>query len=183
MRANTIQNDRLAPVGATQLVLPEDFDELTGTTMQPQDMKIWASSDGVKLDGITLIGCPRGSGKQFVVQGVLYCVMKITEEEIELQMLPDYCHGSKDEKLTIPIEEVCLQLRLSHAMCYYTIQGRTIRDRHIVLLDTDHRHFNVRALIVGLSRAPLGKYLHIGNSTSEGLFCGPRKHVQIMRSV
>ena len=109
--------------------------------------------------------------------------MKITEEKIELQMLPDYCHGSKDEKVTIPIEEVCLQLRMSHAMCYYTVQGRTIRDRHIVLLDTDHRHFNVRALIVGLSRAPLGKFLHIGNSTSEGLFCGTRRHVQVMRCV
>ena len=136
MRANTIQNNILAPAGATRLSLPEDFDELTGTTMQPQDMKIWASSDGVKLDGITLIGCPRGSGKQFVVQGVLYCVMKIAEGEIELQMLTDCCHGSKDEKITVPIEEVCLQLRMSHAICYYTIQGRTIRDRHIVLLDT-----------------------------------------------
>ena len=143
MRINARQNERLAPTGSAFMewmgihneATEETRWELTGTTMQPQSMYLWASSDGEKLDGITLIGCPRGSGKQLVVQGVVYCVMDIGETHVEVQMLPEYCHGLKDEKVSIPREDVCTQLRLAHAMCYYTVQGRTIKDRHIVLLD------------------------------------------------
>ena len=49
-----------------------------------------------------------------------------------------------------------------------------MRDRHIVLLDIEHQHFSVRALIVGLSRATHGRWLHIGDSDSEALFGGER---------
>ena len=59
-------------------------------------------------------------------------------------------------------------------MCYYTCQGRTVRDRHIVLLDTTHQHCSVRALIVGLSRATHGSWLHFGDQQSEALFGGDR---------
>jgi len=178
VRVNAIQNARLAPAGAT--LLEWDGEEFTGTTMQPQSMRVWASSDGEKLDGITLIGCPRGSGKELVVQGVIYSVMGITETHLELQMLPEYCHGRKDEKASVPIDEACAQLRPAHAMCYYTVQGRTVRDRHVVLLNTDHKHLTVRALIVGLSRATHGKFVHIGDSASESLFCGERRVRQTM---
>ena len=159
-----------------------DADDLTGTCMQPQSMKIWPCSDEDKLDGIHLIGCPRGSGKQLVVQGVIYCAIDITETEVELQMLPEYCHGAKDERVTIPIEDVCSQLRPTHAMCYYTMQGRTVKARHIVLLDTQSQYFSVRALIVGLSRTTHGSFLHIGDDTSQGLFVGERTVRQIRRS-
>ena len=59
-------------------------------------------------------------------------------------------------------------------MCYYTCQGRTVRDRHLVLLDTTHTHFSARALIVGLSRATHGRWLHVGDDNSEALFGGER---------
>ena len=124
--------------------------------------------------GQELIGCPRGSGKQRVVQGVIYTVTAINEEGIELQMLPEYRRGADDETTSVPWDEVCAQMRLCTALCYYTAQGRTIRDRHIVLLDTTHQHFSVRALIVGLSRATHGKWLHIGDDQSEALFAGER---------
>ncbi len=74
----------------------------------------------------------------------------------------------------MPLDEACVQLRLCHAMCYYTCQGRTVRDRHIVLLDTTHKHFSVRALIVGLSRATHGRWLHVGDDNSEALYGGER---------
>ena len=45
----------------------------------------------------------------------------------------------------------------------------------MVLLDTDRKHFSVRHLIVGLSRATHGRFLHIGNSLSEGIYCGERR--------
>jgi hypothetical protein len=176
---NKIQNERLAPEGS--IYCQWEGEDLVGATMQPQSMRIWPCASKDKLDGIHLIGCPRGSGKQFVVQGVIYCVMDITENEVELQMMPEYCHGAKDELVKIPIDEVCSQLRPTHAMCYYTMQGRTVKNRHMVLLDTDSMHFSVRALIVGLSRVEEGSFLHIGDSISQGLFVGERKVRQIDR--
>ena len=80
---------------------------------------------------------------------------------------------------------MCTQLRMAHAMCYYTSQGRTIRDRHIVLLDTTHQLFSVRALIVALSRATHGSYLHVGDEQSEALFagCGKRSKNNICSDI
>ena len=110
-----------------------------------------------------------------VVQGVIYSVVEITEETVKLQMRQEYCNGADDEAVEIPRDSVVSQLRLTHAMCYYTCQGRTVKDRHIVLLDTDHPHFSTRSLIVGLSRATHGKYLHLGDEDSEQTFCGDRR--------
>ena len=93
---------------------------------------------------------------------------------LELRMRPEYCRGADDEMALVPLDEACTQLRLCHAMCYYTCQGRTVRDRHIVLLDTRQKHFSVRALIVGLSRATHGRHLHVGDDNSEALFGGDR---------
>jgi len=177
---NRIQNERLAPPGA--LHCQWDGEDLIGATMQPQSMRIWSCTHKDKLDGIHLIGNPRGSGKKLVVQGVIYCVMDITDSGVELQMMSEYCHGAKDERVTVPIEDVCSQLRPTHAMCYYTMQGRTVKNRHLVLLDTSSIYFSVRALIVGLSRVEEGSFLHIGDSTSQGLFVGERKVRQIDRS-
>ena len=143
-RIHARQNARLKPDGALFCEWAQEED-LCGATMQSQSMCLWV--------GLELIGCPRGSGKQLTVQGVIYTVTAITENELELQMRPEYCHGRDDEKVSVPLDEACAQLRLCHAMCYYTCHGRTVRDRHIVLLDTKHKHFSVRALIVGLSRA------------------------------
>ena len=89
-------------------------------------------------------------------------------------MLPEFRFGADDETTSVLWDEVCAQLRLCHSLCFYTAQGRTIRDRHIVLLDTAHQQFSVRALIVGLSRATHSKWLHIGDEQSEALFAGER---------
>ena len=89
-------------------------------------------------------------------------------------MLPEFRRGADDEKVSVQWDEVCAQLRMCHSLRYYTVQGRTIRDRHIVLLDTTHQHFSVRALIVGLSCATHGRWLHVGDEQSEALFAGER---------
>ena len=168
IRVNEIQSRRLAPAGALECPYEvEEDDERPGTTMRPQTMRIWP--------GMDLMGCPRGSGKQLVVQGVIYTVTGITETHLNLQMRPEYCHGADDERASVPLEDVCEQLRLCHAMCFYTVQGRTVRDRHIVLLDTENRNFSVRALIVGLSRATHGSFLHVGDESSEAIFAGARR--------
>ena len=147
--------------------------------MQPQSMRVW--------EGIELIGCPRGSGKKLgVVQGVMYHVTAITDISLTVVMQKEYrrCPDTVQagEEATVPLEEVCTQLRPAHALCYYTCQGRSI-SRKIVLLDTGHKYFSVRALIVGLSRATHGSLLHIGDSVSDGLFAGERRVRQIRRCV
>ena len=164
MRVNERQNTRLKPEGS--VFLEWSSEDLVGCTMKPQSMYIWC--------GIELIGCPRGSGKKLAVQGVVYTILDIGETIVKLQMLPEYDPAKKATPIEIPIDDMCSQMRLCHAMCYYTIQGRTIRDRHIVLLDTSHPNFSVRALIVGLSRTNHGDWLHIGDATSDGLFAGER---------
>ena len=75
------------------------------------------------------------------------------------------------EEVTVPLDDVAHVLRLTHAMCYYTVQGRTFRS-HMVLLDTDHRHFSRRALIVGLSRATNGRLVHIPTEEEADVFTG-----------
>ena len=43
------------------------------------------------------------------------------------------------------------------------VQGKTCRDKHILLLDTSH----MRTLIVGMSRATHGKYVHVATPFDE----------------
>ena len=52
-------------------------------------------------------------------------------------------------------------MRLQHALCYYTAQGRTLRDGLVVMMDTDHKHFTKRHLIVGLGRVGEGRDVEI----------------------
>jgi hypothetical protein len=58
-------------------------------------------------------------------------------------------------------------LRLQHALVYASIQGRTMRQKRICLLNTDHRHFTVRHLIVAVSRATHGEYVHVADVDQE----------------
>ena len=80
-----------------------------------------------------------------------------------LRMRPEY----GDEEIEVPLVEIPYLLRLTHAMCYDTIQGRTIRDKHILLIDTEHPNFSRRALIVGLSRATHGQVVHIADNEAD----------------
>ena len=130
-------------------------EEIQGTTCQPQDMLLWPKME--------LIGCPRGRGKKYsVVQGVVYTLLLI-DRFCVLRMRPEY----GDDEIEVPIGEIPYLLRLTHAMCYYTIQGRTINDKPILLIDTEHPHFSRRALIVGLSRATHGQVVHVADNENE----------------
>ena len=63
--------------------------------------------------------------------------------------------------------EVSYYLRLPYALAYYTSQGCTFRDKHLLLMDTHNIHFNVRALIVGASRVTDGRFLHVATRAEE----------------
>ena len=172
-------------------------EDLTGTTCKPQSMTIW---EGIHLiacprgAGKTTLG---------VVQGVVYSVERISEDTVTLKMLPEYCNScttvgdveeevefegpdngfgapqlvdvsKAKEEVTVPLADVPAVLRLTHAMCYYTVQGRTLRG-HTLLLDTCHPQFSRRALIVGLSRATHGDHVHVATDDDARIFLGERR--------
>ena len=62
--------------------------------------------------------------------------------------------------LMLPGEALARTMRLTHAFTYYSSQARTIRGE-LRLCDTDHRHFTLRTLIVGLGRAPRGDIVQV----------------------
>ena len=49
---------------------------------------------------------------------------------------PDTDVATAPASIKIPTEEVPKLLRLTHAMCYFTVQGRTLRDKRLPLVDT-----------------------------------------------
>jgi hypothetical protein len=167
-----------------------------GCTCEPQAMVLW--------EGIELIGCPRGSGKPKcgIVQGVLYRVTRLLDDGVEVTMheryrravpaAPEDDEEEEDEEdprrddskpVKIASEDVPLLLRLTHAVCYFTVQGRTIEDEHILLLDTGHPHFTKRSLIVGASRATHHKYVHVATEEQENAWLGQtRRKVKARRT-
>ena len=72
------------------------------------------------------------------------------------------------ETVELSHNEASMYLRLTYALTYASIQGRTIRNKNICLLDTHRRrYFTTRHLIVGVSRATHGCYVHIPTETQE----------------
>ena len=67
------------------------------------------------------------------------------------------------ETVTMTHEEASAQLRMTYAFAYFSVQGATLKERHIALFDTRHvkSYFTMRHLIVGLSRATHSDYVHI----------------------
>jgi len=86
------------------------------------------------------------------------------------------------QEVTVPLQDLPAVMRLTHAMCFYTCQGRTL-EGNILLLDTDHPRFSRRALIVGLSRATHGDRVHVATPTQAEVFLGERRKVVRVKRV
>ena len=78
-------------------------------------------------------------------------------------------------EICVPAVDVPKLLRLTHAMCYFTVQGRTLRNKRILLVDAEHPFFQRRSLIVGLSRATHGDLVHVANKEDEERVTGRRR--------
>ena len=97
-------------------------EEINGTTCQPQSMR----------PGMELVGCPRGvSPKRGVVQGIVYTVIDVGPEvkirinpeyQVESNLPSDWDEVRTEFEMTLPVLEVPRLLRLTHAMCYFTVQ-------------------------------------------------------------
>ena len=100
--------------------------------------------------------------------------MELNDSDVVLQMRPEYCAktatpATEDDEapnqVKVALEDVTTLLRLTHAMCYYTCQGRSFDlGRKTLMLDTDHPFFSRRALIVGMSRVRHGEDVHIADA-------------------
>ena len=127
-----------------------------------------------------MIGRLRVCGKvRFgIVQGVVHIVPDITESHVALTMHTEYQtqpepHADAPEdapdsdvadapvNATVPTSDVPHVLRLTHAMCYFAVQGRTLLNERILLLDTEHTCVSRRALLVGLSRAARARLVSV----------------------
>jgi hypothetical protein len=67
----------------------------------------------------------------------------------------DDAGAARGEPFEMGLEDVARDLRLTHALVYYSCQARTIHGP-LRLAQTDSRWFSLRHLIVGLGRAPAG---------------------------
>jgi hypothetical protein len=63
--------------------------------------------------------------------------------------------AERGEPFQMSLEDVARDLRLTHALCYYSCQAHTIYGP-LRLTQTNSRCFTLRHLIVGLGRAPSG---------------------------
>ena len=66
----------------------------------------------------------------------------------------------RGEPFALAVAEVAKNLRLTHAMCYYSTQARTISGP-MRLAQTRHKMFTMTHLIVGLGRGPTGADIEV----------------------
>ena len=137
---------RLAPPDAQLIKAPE---AVVAGANQPQDMRVWV--------GLVLMAVCQSSHK-VLKNGLRYRVEELGES---LTLL---CVGDKGEPrgepFSLAVAEVAKNLRLAHAMCYYSTQARTIYGP-MRLAQTRHMMFTMTHLIVGLGRGPTGADIEV----------------------
>ena len=107
-----------------------------------QNMWIWP--------GIELLGAMSGV-KKGIRNNVLYTVIKIHQDSVTVK---------GDEEITLSFVQVQQLMRLSAARTYASCQGCEF-ETALRLHDTNHRHFTMRHLFVGMSRCKDRKQLDI----------------------
>ena len=126
-----------------------------------------------------------------LVNGVFYTVERVDKKVVVVRMDPAYLRDrdALDEKAAeradkqegeVPLshKDASVSLRLTHALCYASVQGLTIRDRTILMLDAEHPFFSVRAMIVGISRVTDSKQLHVATRAQEEALISRTRPVQ-----
>ena len=116
-----------------------------------QDMRIWKGIILVAL-GIT----------PPLRNGLRYTVVKLPPTDNDVYMVQNVNDRGDlvGEVLSINTDRMAMSLRLSHAICYFSSQARTITG-DLRLAQTSHPHFNIRHLVVGLGRAPEGHCVEV----------------------
>jgi hypothetical protein len=114
----------------------------------PQRMRVWR---GQVLMAVV------GSAHRVLKNGLRYRVLELSPLRV---VKIDDAGEARGEPFALPVEEAARDLRLTHALCYYSSQARTIHGP-LRLAQTEHPHFTLRHLIVGLGRAPSGSEVEV----------------------
>ena len=145
MQVNEQVNRRLAPAG--YMTLPAGEENKDGAN-QPQEMRLWV--------GINLVAV--GQDKD-LKNGLRFQVIKHDAEELTLRGVDDHARLS-EIPIVVATKRAAQCLRLTHAICYFSTQARTITGP-LRLSQTNHTYFSIRHLIVGCGRAPEGSVIEV----------------------
>ena len=149
-RINALENERLAPADAVLLEPPSCERERMAN--KPQAMRVWL--------GLKFLGCMKQSDEK-TTNGMEYEVLGTTDSTVGLRSLDPSGKEQHGAPFELSYSETAQRMRLQHALCYYTCEGRTFRDGLCVLYDTGHKFFTRRHLIVGISRCGEGRDVQI----------------------
>ena len=87
--------------------------------------------------------------------GLFVNVLSVDSEKVRVK-------GAGTRAVSLGLAQAGSVLRLTHCLCYASVQGLTLRDKLIRLLDVKHRFFCSRHLLVGLSRATSSTLCEVG---------------------
>ena len=176
----------LGQKGIETKLVPKTTSKSLGVTMAPQDFKIWV--------GMELLGCIRQSNSKTIINGVWYVIVRWDDRFIYLNVHERYRKqpgddtddekeegdGEEEEEteedpgegeipaeVKLSYENASKWLRPMHALCYGSIQGCTMANKRILLLDTTRAYFTLRHLIVGVSRATHQDNVHVATDEYE----------------
>jgi hypothetical protein len=94
-----------------------------------------------------------GSAHKLLKNGLCYRV-EVVAATARLVRVDD-AGAARGEPFEMSLQDVERDLRLTHALWYYSCQAHTIHGK-LRLTQTDSRCFTLRHLIVGLGRVPAG---------------------------
>jgi hypothetical protein len=138
-------NRRLAPVGHLTYAAGAEHKDCANL---PQEMRLWS--------GIILVAVGRDKELK---NGLRFQVTELTQDELTLRGVND--NGVLSEiPIVVAAARAAQCLRLTHAICYFSTQARTITGP-LRLCQTSHLYFSIRHLIVGCGRAPEGSVVEV----------------------
>jgi hypothetical protein len=162
-KVNLIMNERYIMNQPGAVLVRASGEAIPNMLNQPQSM--WL------VRGQILQGCSQINN--LILNGVHYRVMDVTPLVVVVQMTERYrkppeCCSDIDQSLqgliALSHRDASAYLRLLHCTVYRSSQGSTIPiGTPVLLLDTNHKHFCQRTLIVGLSRVEHGSQLRVAS--------------------
>jgi hypothetical protein len=173
-KVNLLMNERFVMNKPGAVLVRASGEVIPNSLNQAQDMWI--------VRGQILQGYSQTN--HLILNGVLYEVKEVTSLAIVVRMTqryrkpPEQCSEvdhSLQGLIVLSYRDASASLRLLHCVVYRSAQGATIPDVPVLLLDTSHRYFDQRTLIVGLSRVQSGSQLRVASfdqQTDAFGFCG-----------
>ena len=153
MRINEMVNGRLARQRMDAKLLKPVVIKPGSIANMPQNMYVWP--------GLKLQACVK-QRELNIINGFEYEVLSTTDKIVQLRQLhPSGKVEKHGQPFELPHTETATKLRLQHALCYYTAQGRTLRDGLVLCTDTDHPAFSMRHLITGIGRVGIGTNMEV----------------------